>query len=62
LLARDGVAILLVDHDMGLVLSACTQVVVLDAGTVIARGTPARIRGDERVVAAYLGHAAAEAS
>jgi ABC-type branched-subunit amino acid transport system ATPase component len=44
---------------MGLVLSVCDRVVVLDAGAVIAQGTPAEIRGDERVIAAYLGQASA---
>jgi branched-chain amino acid transport system ATP-binding protein len=51
--------VLLVDHDMGLVLSVCDRVVVLESGAVIAQGTPAEIRGDERVVTAYLGHASA---
>jgi ABC-type branched-subunit amino acid transport system ATPase component len=54
-----GTAILLVDHDMGLVLSVCDHVVVLDFGEVIARGTPDEVRRDPRVVAAYLGRAAA---
>jgi len=58
-IARTGTAVLLVDHDMGLVLSVCDRVVVLESGGVIAEGTPAEIRGDERVIAAYLGHASA---
>jgi branched-chain amino acid transport system ATP-binding protein len=61
-IAGSGTAVLLVDHDMGLVLSTCDQVVVLDSGSVIARGTPAQVRADERVVAAYLGRSAAGAA
>jgi branched-chain amino acid transport system ATP-binding protein len=61
-IASSGTAVLLVDHDMGLVLSSCDLVVVLDSGSVIARGTPAQVRADERVVAAYLGHSAAGAA
>jgi branched-chain amino acid transport system ATP-binding protein len=55
-IARTGAAVLLVDHDMGLVLSVCDRVVVLDSGAVIAQGTPAEIRGNDAVIAAYLGH------
>jgi branched-chain amino acid transport system ATP-binding protein len=51
----DGVSILLVDHDMGLVLGTCDQIVVLDFGRVLSTGTPDRVRRDERVLAAYLG-------
>ena len=50
-----GVAILLVDHDMGLVLTVCDYVYVLEFGQVIAEGTPDSIRSDVRVIAAYLG-------
>jgi branched-chain amino acid transport system ATP-binding protein len=54
-LAERGVSMLLVDHDMGLVLGVCDEIYVLEHGRLIARGTPAEIRGDTRVVAAYLG-------
>ncbi|MFD9502987.1 ATP-binding cassette domain-containing protein [Streptomyces sp. NPDC060035] len=55
-----GVTVLLVDHDMGLVLDVCDRIVVLDLGTVIAQGTPAEIKADPRVAAAYLGAARAQ--
>src|SRR5262249_28712351 len=61
-IASSGTAVLLVDHDMGLGLSSCERVVVLDSGQVMAQGSPAQVRGDERVIAAYLGHAAAGAA
>jgi ABC-type branched-subunit amino acid transport system ATPase component len=55
-IANSGTAVLLVDHDMGLVLSACDRIVVLESGAVIAQGTADEIRSDERVISAYLGH------
>lgn len=54
-MAAAGVAVLLVDHDMGLVLGTCDEVHVLDAGWVIAAGPPEAVRADPAVVAAYLG-------
>ncbi|MFF0011432.1 ABC transporter ATP-binding protein [Streptomyces sp. NPDC005374] len=56
-LADDGTAVVLVEHDMGLVMSVCDEVYVLDLGKVIAVGPPALIRADETVLAAYLGDA-----
>lgn len=50
-----GITIFLVDHDMGLVLSTCDHIYVLEFGSLIAEGSPAEIRRDARVISAYLG-------
>lgn len=54
-LAETGLGVLLIDHDMALVLETCDRIYVMDFGSVIASGTPAQIRRDPRVLAAYLG-------
>ena len=46
---------LLVEHDVGLVLSICDRVEALDFGRSIASGTPAEIAVDDAVITAYLG-------
>jgi len=51
----DGTAVFLIDHDMGLVLNICDYIYVLDFGCVIAEGSPAEIRSNSHVIAAYLG-------
>ena len=55
---RRGVAILLVEHHMNLVMRVSDQVVALDFGRVIADGRPEAVRGNADVVRAYLGSAA----
>jgi ABC-type branched-subunit amino acid transport system ATPase component len=61
-LAAEGIALLLVEHHMPFVLGIAERVAVLDAGEIIAEGPPDEIRGNRRVIEAYLGeseHAAA---
>ena len=51
----DGTALLLVDHDMGLILDVCDHINVIDFGSVIASASPTAIRNDPAVIEAYLG-------
>ena len=56
---ESGITVLVVEHNMSLVMGVADRIVVLEAGAVIATGTPVEIQRNERVIKAYLGEAAA---
>jgi branched-chain amino acid transport system ATP-binding protein len=53
-----GAGVLLIDHNMALIMDVCDRIQVLDQGTTLAQGTPAEIRANIDVAAAYLGESA----
>jgi branched-chain amino acid transport system ATP-binding protein len=59
-LLDSGMTVFMIDHDMGLVLSVCDEIYVLDFGRIIAHGTPEEIRTNKTVIEAYLGESASE--
>ncbi len=57
-IVNSGTSVFLVDHDMGLVLTICDFIYVIEFGIKIAEGTPAEIKRNPRVIEAYLGQSA----
>lgn len=52
---RFGIAILLIEHDMSLIMNICERIIVIDYGITIAKGTPDEVAKNPKVIGAYLG-------
>jgi branched-chain amino acid transport system ATP-binding protein len=52
---NSGVTVMVVEHNMSLVMGVADRVVVLDAGSLVASGTPQEVRQNSRVIEAYIG-------
>lgn len=58
MLKEEGIALVVIEHHMDLIMTVADRIVVLDRGTMLATGTPQEIRTNEKVLEAYLGRAA----
>jgi branched-chain amino acid transport system ATP-binding protein len=56
-LKKEGLAVVVIEHHMDLIMSVADQIVVLEQGRLLATGTPHQIQSDPRVLEAYLGRA-----
>ena len=54
-ISKEGISILIIEHDVKLITSLCDIVYVMDRGKIISHGTPEVIKNDEAVINAYLG-------